>query len=292
MISTIESVTLGVNRLEPAIHLFRDQLGLKVVNDTRASVGLLSAWKVPVHESVRLVELANGASPWGRVRLAFYEDGVRDSTGQGTGAPIDSSLTIGPKAIDFGPALLANGIAVPATSEGLPVWLPAAAQANSASVRPAPHVSDFAALWLITADPVASSQFYCETFGFTPAPEPALKDKDRQSLCRLLGVPASTSVQLTCLRPADESSTQVVLVHLPGVSCRTSDHPMRPGWPGFNLISLHCDELDTLIERFEDLGIEPVTAPTHVGLPIGRPGRVMLVRGPNQELFEFTEIAA
>src|SRR5688572_3993009 len=176
MISTIESVTLGITRLEPALHLFRDQLGLKVVQDTRASVGLLSAWKLPVHESVRLLDLANGTSSAGRIRLAFYEDGTRDHGGQEAHTTPTAPLTVGPKAVDFRHS---GSLIKGASADGLPVWLPTSEQLNARSG------ADISALWLITADPAASTQFYCEIFGFIATEAPALTGADRQHLCRL-----------------------------------------------------------------------------------------------------------
>jgi hypothetical protein len=55
-------------------------------------------------------------------------------------------------------------------------------------------------------------------------------------------------------------------------------------------LTARCGDLDDLIERIGPLGLEPLSAPSHVSLPDGRPARVMVVEGPGSELFEFTEI--
>lgn len=57
MLTAIESVTAGVSDLPAALRIFRDALGLEVTADMHASVGLLSAWRHPVHEAVRLAAL-------------------------------------------------------------------------------------------------------------------------------------------------------------------------------------------------------------------------------------------
>ena len=63
---------------------------------------------------------------------------------------------------------------------------------------------------------------------------------------------------------------------------------MRPGHLGFSLLNHDTDELDRLARELPGLGGEIVTPPTTVATPRGA-RRVMLVRGPNEEMLELSE---
>ena len=199
-VSPIESVTAGVSDMAAAVAFCRDQLRLEVVSDGRASVGLLGAWKRPVHETLRLVELAlPGHAP--RLRLAEYE------------MPLTAS----------------KGIL------GLREF-----------VRPRASV-------LLAADDLdAAARFHTQALGW----------------------------------PSIEAG---------GVELVEGKHAaavLAPGHLGFTHLTCACDDLDEVLTRIEALSLEPLTRPTHVGLPGGRPGRVMLVRAPGNALYELYEIAA
>ncbi len=58
---------------------------------------------------------------------------------------------------------------------------------------------------------------------------------------------------------------------------------------GIYLFTLSCPDLDALEARLGELEAEVVTRPTHVALGNGTPTRILLARGPNQELLEFVE---
>ncbi|MGH8310557.1 MAG: hypothetical protein ACRETX_12295, partial [Steroidobacteraceae bacterium] len=86
--------------------------------------------------------------------------------------------------------------------------------------------------------------------------------------------------------------TDVVVGHFPDRDAARLPHPASPGRLGINLCTCRCEDLDEIEARLAAIQIEAVTRPTHVGLPIARPGRVMLVRGPADELFELVELVA
>jgi len=66
-------------------------------------------------------------------------------------------------------------------------------------------------------------------------------------------------------------------------------HPMRPGQLGISLISCRCNSLDALSTRLGRAGGQVESVIQHAAVDDGTPCRVMLVRGPNGELFEFVE---
>jgi hypothetical protein len=217
----LESITAGVRDMAAAVGFFRDRLGLEVVSDARASVGLLGAWKRPVHETVRLVELALPKHS-SRLRLAEYETpvtGVSSKAGPPTvviAAPRDETLQ-GPE-----------GIAI--------------------ALRRTPRVS----VVLAANDLELASRFHTEALGWKSL---------EQGGVELVEAPADPAA-------------------------------LAPGHLGLTHVTCECDDLDDVLTRIEAMSLELLTHPTHVGLPGGRPGRVMLVRAPGNTLYELYEIAA
>jgi catechol 2,3-dioxygenase-like lactoylglutathione lyase family enzyme len=309
MFCAIDSVTIGVGSLDASLRFFRDRLGMRVVNDTRASVGLVAAWRRPVHESVRLVDLASAGSittsaaggrrtkpapassktlPSGRVRLAIYEDSAltaapRDASGDQTIPP-----TSGPWAIELSQAASSasgrtggKGSGTNQSTTGIlrsPDNLPLLGidAAESASTEAGVSLS---ALWISSGNPIASSRFYTEALGLSVV-------TDSQSSARVPNI-----TERVTFGYGDSAHPRIVLASF---GSPTSEPPlaasMAVGQLSFNLITARCDDLDELQKRLEALGIKPITEPAHVGMPFGYPGRVMIVAGPNGELFEFDEI--
>jgi len=243
MVGPIESVTVGVRDIDRAIAFFRDRLRLSVVADTRASVGLLAAWKRPVHESVRLVELAVPNRRLGRVRLAHFENGIETLTSERAGP---------------------HTIVLPTSDTNVTLEGP-----DGLSVELTDHHD--AVVTVRAPDLAASARFYVDGLGWQEVP-------GRSSLTKLFS--------------ASPDSGSNVLVHRSLLQPGTDAGTRTPGHDGINLITCACDDMDRVVDSLAALGIEPVTRPAHVGLPIGRPGRVMLVHGPAGELFELTELAA
>lgn len=98
---SIQSVTIAVRDLDASVRLFREKLGLDVVSDTHASVGLLSVWKRPVHEAVRLVDLGKVTGQAGLIRLAFFQDYGLTADTAAQQKPTGGKLLLGPSAIAF-----------------------------------------------------------------------------------------------------------------------------------------------------------------------------------------------
>jgi hypothetical protein len=221
-VSPIESATAGVRDMAAAVAFCRDRLRLEVVSDARASVGLLGAWKRPVHETLRLVELAlpGGRAP--RLRLAEYE----------------------------------NPMPRPEAATGLRAFVVPAARDESLAgpdgIAIALHRVPRASVVLAADDLDAATRFHTDVLGWTSL--------------------EAGGVELV-EGPRDEA--------MPG-----------PGHLGLTHLTCACDDLDEVLTRIEAMSLEPVTRPSHVGLPGGRPGRVMLVRAPGGALYELYEIAA
>jgi catechol 2,3-dioxygenase-like lactoylglutathione lyase family enzyme len=235
MVSAIESVTVGVQDLDAATARYRDDLRLMVLRDSCASVGLLAAWRRPVHESVRLVELGAPEYAFGRVRLAQFE------------CDVDSDV-----------------------SKGAPVLGP---QALAAPV---------ATLAILTRNFEASERFYVEGFGWRAVGAPP------NGLQRFFGTGVAP---LAAFSAPENPHIDILLGQFEDRNVQCPANGSLPGRIGINLCTCRCEDLDAVEQRLAALGIEPVTRPAHVGLPTGQPGRVMLVRGPADELFELIELA-
>jgi catechol 2,3-dioxygenase-like lactoylglutathione lyase family enzyme len=213
MISAIESITVGVRDLESACSLLRERMGYQVELDVRASVSLLSVWKLPVHEDVRLVTLSADGHPWGRVRLARFPDegGAATRLDHGDGA-VDRPTDVGPKALDIytgppiGEAVAALGAAgcpargrperfeigsndteevIVSGPDGVPLLLMVGHSHLPGSRRFAPaagRFSEVATLSVVAADLDASRRFYEEGLGYVHEAtdvELRVRDEDR-----------------------------------------------------------------------------------------------------------------
>jgi catechol 2,3-dioxygenase-like lactoylglutathione lyase family enzyme len=273
MVGPIESVTVAVSELERCRRLFEEQLGLSTVSDGRASVGLLSAWRYPVHESVRLIEMAHGGQVHGRVRLALYEDAPQH-------AP---ELPGGPRALDFRASAPVGAATLIEAASGLPLIIAEPSQRGRGPVG---------SVWVLSADGALARRFYAEALGYRISAETELTVGDGGACFESLGFGRGTRLRLTRLGAGNTGRGGVLLLGLtdqapdPEVPAR----PSRLGTLGINLMTCRCEDLDELIERLKPLGIEPVAAPSHVGLPDGRLARVMVASGPSGEAFEFVEI--
>lgn len=321
MISAIESVTVGVRDLDAALAVFRDRMRYTVEFDVRASVSLLSVWKLPIHEDVRLVTLSADGHGAGRIRLARFPDGsgVATRRDHGPGAS-DRPTDTGPKALDIytgapiSEALdLLGATGCPARGkpqrfhigsndteevivdgpDGVPLLIMVGHGHLPGNRRYAPspgRFSEVATLSVVTADLDASRRFYEEALGYVhEATDVELRGEHRDAACRLFGVPEGTRVHVVLYRERRQPSGKVVLIHFYDRTTGPLAHPMRPGQLGIALISCRCANLDALSGRFGRAGGQVESVIQHAAVDGGMPCRVMLVRGPNGELFEFTE---
>jgi catechol 2,3-dioxygenase-like lactoylglutathione lyase family enzyme len=321
MISGIECVTLGVRDLDAALRLFKDVFGLRVESDTRASVSLLSVWGLRPYEDVRLVELSCDGYAFGRVRLAGFpaHGAPRTRDDHGPDAP-DRPTDTGPKALDlYVPAPIADAVRVLVAAgcetrapvvrfatrdveteevlltgpERLPLLVMVGHRHPKRAQRavPAPgRTSEVATVSVVVADLDVTRRFYAQGLGLVAdAVDDELHGEDAARVCRLMGVPEDTRVSLALFRDPAQPSGKVLAVHFHDRTTGALRHPMRPGNLGISLFSSRCPNLEQLRERLQAGGVTEHLPILHVALGDGMPARVMLVRGPNGELFEFVE---
>lgn len=321
MVSAIESITIGVSDLDCARALFRDRMGYRVELDVRASVNLLSAWRLPVHEDVRLVTLSADGHGAGRIRLARFPDPLSAATrlDHGPAAP-DRATDAGPKALDIYTGhpisaaidgLAAGGCLARSQAErfeigendteeviltgpdGVPLLVMVGHAHEAGARRFAPAAgcfSEVATVSVITADLDASRRFYEEALGWVhERTDIELRGTHRDAACRLFGVPEGTRVHFAMYRERRQPSGKVVLVHFYDRTTGPLRHAMKPGQLGLALFTCRCENLDVLSARLGRAGGQVVSVIQHVAVDAGEPCREMLVRGPNGELFELIE---
>ena len=321
MISAIESVTVGVRDIDTALAVFLGRMQYRVELDVRASVSLLSVWKLPVHEDVRLVTLSADGHGAGRIRLAQFpgDEVIATRLDHGPGAP-DRPTDTGPKALGIhtgapikdaldllgSAGCVARGLpdrleiggndteeVLLTGPDGVPLLLMVGHAQVPGARRHAPaagRFSEMATLSVITADLDASRRFYEEALGYVhESTDVELRGEHRDAACRLFGVPEGTRVHITLYRERRQASGKVVLVHFHDRTTGPLAHPMRPGQLGIGLISCRCSSLDALSARFGRAGGQVESVIQHAAVDEAVPCRVMLVRGPNGELFEFVE---
>jgi catechol 2,3-dioxygenase-like lactoylglutathione lyase family enzyme len=148
--------------------------------------------------------------------------------------------------------------------------------AHEAQVDPCPPMA------VMTEDATASARFYTEGFGWqlTEAPTDEAIARFPPGFSGFMAFAAN-----------EHANADVVIAHRVAGGAPRPGEPSMPGRLGVALATCACQDLDEVEQRLAAIGIEPVTRPTHVGLPAGRPGRVMLVRGPADELFELFDLA-
>jgi catechol 2,3-dioxygenase-like lactoylglutathione lyase family enzyme len=280
MVHALESVTVAVHHLETAVDLFRDQFGLTVVRDTRASVGLLSAWHHPVHESVRLVELAKDSQPVGRVRLAYYEDRSKDAAGDVAPAGRES-VSAGPALLEFrGSGEVPLKVAASGPIRRLEGVAPLAVLG-----KPSGGLN---AVWILAPDWERAARFYTEVLGYICHERMELTAEAAGDLWKAIA-PGRPSLRATSFFAPGAHLGGVVLLDAAGAGPAGDPGRADPVPPGIRFLTCRCDDLDGVLDRLPGLGIDPLTPPSHVGLPNGRPARVMLIRAPSEELYELVE---
>jgi len=321
MISGIECVTLGVSDLDSALALFGQVCGLRVESDTRASVSLLSLWGLPPYLDLRLVELSRDGYAFGRVRLAEFPQPDAPTTRRdyGPDAP-DRPTDAGPKALDlYVPPTLEAAVGIlkshgcvlragpisfsvrdTATEEALltgpgdtPLLVMVGHRHPARAQRALPaagQTSEIATVSVVLEDLEATRRFYVDGLGLSADDiDDELTGDERRRVCDLFGVAPETRVSLVLFRDPAQPSGKILGIHFHESTTGSLEIPMRPGNLGVNLFSTRCANLEPLRERLQHAGLAGHLPIMHVALGDGMPARVMMIRGPNGELFEFIE---
>lgn len=291
MTSTIESITLTLDDVGSGLRFFRQELGLSIVSDSHASVGLLAAWRHPVHESVRLIELASTGTGATGIRLIQFEDAARALR------LVAREPTPTPRAAPGGPRLLDARPAVPTVALGNARVAPDDLPWIGSAQREKEGTGAVSWVWIrALGEQERAHRFYAEVLGF--AARPSSSESTPQpcppALASHLGIAPGELLQLDVFHPAERSGAGVVLFRSAVLDTAagppTTEPSRRLGSRGVSLLTWRCDDLDALIGRLKALALEPLAAPSHVGTPQG-PARVVAVRGPEGELLEFVEVS-
>ena len=316
MVTAIESVTVGVSDLGRALALFQGIMGLRLEQrfDTDA---LASAWHLAPGTRVSIAELSCEGYPIGRLRLAQYQPQastrVRVHSGPGRH---DAAADIGPKAIDFYVAdpilplyqrIVSAGYAARSAPirhevadtiseefvfwgpDGVPLLLMVGHRHSAAQLRGvlSPEgFSEVATVSVVGGDVALTRRFYGEVMGLVALVDTETAPEFLDLACELTGVPRGTRIHWLLYGAPDEPSGKILVVHFDGAGGARLAGRMRPGRLGFSLMTHATDDLDGLCARVEAGGFAVFQRPVRVRWPDGE-RRVMLVRGPNEEMFEF-----
>ncbi len=318
MVTAIESVTVGVSDIERALGLFQGLMGLRL-EERFETDALAAAWHLAPGTRVELAELSCEGHPVGRLRLARYQPPattrVRVHSGPGRH---DGPADVGPKAIDFYVAdpilplyqrIVSAGYAVrsapirhevgDAISEefvfwgpdGVPLLLMVGHRHTAAQLRGvlSPEgFSEVATVSVVGGDVEATRRFYGGVMGLSALVDTETSPEFLDLACELTGVPRGTRIHWLVYASPGEPSGKILVLHFEGAGGVRLAGRMRPGRLGFSLMSHATDDLDALHRRVTAGGFSVFQPPVRVDWA-GRERRVMLVRGPNEEMFEFRE---
>lgn len=317
MVGAIESVTVGVSRLDEALALFAGVMKLDVDARFDLSESVRNAWKLTPGTTGRVAELSCRGYRIGKLRLVEYSPTptARVRVHAGAGAH-DHALDIGPKAIDFyvpAPmrpwydAVLAAGYparAEPVTHhvddmiseefvfwgpDGVPLLLMVGHRHPPDQMRALPpgvNFSEVATISVVGADVAATRRFYEDVLGLKALTNTETAEEFRALANKLTGTPPETRTHwLLYAAPGEPSGKILVVTFTPSQGKRLTGR-MRPGRLGFSLLTHVADDLDALRARLEGEGHAILTPPTVVDWN-GSRRRLMLAEGPNEELFEF-----
>jgi catechol 2,3-dioxygenase-like lactoylglutathione lyase family enzyme len=320
-VTAYRSVTVGVSDLRRALRLFRDVMALRVEHEGPLARDWLAAWGLAPHVSAQAALLSCKGYPFGMLRLVEYSPrpAVRVRHDFGPGAT-DSPLAVGPKAIDFYVAdpiqpwlerVVAEGYVArsaprrhvigPSESEevvfsgpdDVPVLLMVGHRHAATSLRPGSPdgpFSEIATSSVICGDLAASRRFYGEGLGLVPVNDAETPDRYRDLVDDLVDAPRGTRVHFLLYAQRGEASGKILLLNFPGRDTGRLAGRMRPGHLGFSLLHHDADDLDALARSLPGLGGTLLTPPVRVATDRG-PRRVMLVRGPNEEMLELSSPA-
>ncbi len=313
--SAMRAVTLGVTDLDKALRLFRDTMGLRLESDREVSLERRHLWGLESQGGTRLVELSCAGYATGRLRLLQLTPRAHVVARLDTqlGGP-DSPLDIGPKAVDFyvrSPAtdawreMVAAGCIARSPPvrhvigdveseecvlfgpDGVPLLIMVGHRHPPSQMRPgSPHgkYSEVPTISVVAGDLAATRRFYGEGLGLAIGTDAETPAEFRDKVNELVGIPAGSRVHFLLYQQADEPSGKILLVHFGALSQRRLEGRMHPRHLGVALFHHETADLDGLHARLSGLDANVVAEPQQVD---GE--RVMLVRGPNEELFEFTE---
>ena len=306
------SVTIGVSSLEHAQNFFAGTLDLDIEAQGEVPDDVLAAWGMP-DRAAGYVLLSRDGYRAGRIRLIQTDspasEHVRTDLLPGRG---DTPFAVGPKALDiYVPADMDSAVtaleeagyslrngpvdyefsglieAMHAGPDGVPIVLMTRPNGPASDIRgdlrPGTY-GEVATLSVITASPPLTARFYGDLLGMPMTLDREASPRLARAVSQLTGVPEDTRVYWQMLVEADQPSGKVIVVHYPDVQQSRLTGRMHPQRLGIALYSFVRPDLDAVAEQANDLGFAVERPPVDTSW-----GRMMLVRGPNDELVEIVE---
>jgi catechol 2,3-dioxygenase-like lactoylglutathione lyase family enzyme len=311
----MQSVTVGVSDLGAALRLFHEVMGLAVESRELLSPARRAFLGLGGVARAEIVELSCRGYPIGRLRLLQVTPTPTEVVRLDTqiGGP-DSPLDVGPKAIDFyvrSPAEVywremveAGCIArskpvrhvigdteseecVLFGPDGVPLLIMVGHRHPAQQMRAGtPHgkYSEVPTISVVAGDVAATRRFYGDALGLIATNDAETPAAFRDAVDDLVGIPRGSRVHFLLYQDPDEPSGKILLVWFGGASTRRLAGRMHPTRLGVGLYTHEASDLGALAARVLAAGAHVEAPPAIVD---GRPR--MLVRGPNEELFEFVE---
>ncbi|MEZ5487010.1 MAG: VOC family protein [Steroidobacteraceae bacterium] len=315
MITAMQSISVGVTDLAAALRLFHEVMGLRIEHRSPVSASRAKLWNLPADTRGEMVELSCRGYPIGRLRLVALQPAPHEVVRLDTqiGGP-DSPLDIGPKAIDFyvrSPAedswreLVAAGCIARSKPvrhvidgneqeecvlfgpDGVPLLIMVGHKHPPNQMRAGtPHgkYSEVPTISVVAGDIADTRRFYGEALGLTAATDAETAPEFRDRVNDLVGIPRGSRVHFLTYQADQEPSGKILLVYFGGASRRRLTGRMHPSRLGVGLYTHATRDLQALHRRLSEHGASIEVEPQDVD---GQP--TMLVRGPNEELFEFVE---
>lgn len=316
MVSGMQSVTIGVSDLPAALRLFHDVMGLRIESRAALSRERMQAWGLGASQSGELVELSCEGYRAGRLRLLHLTPSptAHVRLDPAVGGP-DTPLDIGPKAVDFyvnPPAekywqemvdagCIARSKPVRHTigrsdseeavlfgPDGVPLLIMVGHSHPPEHMRPGTqHVrySEVATISVVAGDLAAARKFYGEGLGHVVGTDSETPGEFREKVNELVGIPRGSRMHFLMYHGHGEPSGKILLVHFEtGLPERRLVGRMHPSRLGVTLFTHGAPDLDAVAARLSRCHGRIELPPTPVDGT-----RIMLVRGPNEELFEIVE---
>lgn len=315
----MRTATVGVSDLEQSLTLFRDIMELKVERQGALPPSLLSAWGLAEGTTAQFAELSCKGYPLGLLRLVQYTPGATEKVRLDFGSEnADAGTDVGVKAIDFyvedpiqpyvdkieaagykfrsPPVKHQIGQTVSeeclfSGPDGVPVLIMVGHVHAATSMRagsPDGPFSEIPTISVVAGDLDETRRFYKDGLGLVAVADDETPDEYRNKVDDLTGVPHGTRIHFLLWADEGEASGKILCVHFFDRTGKRLVDRMTPGKLGFSLLTHDTDDLDALHKRLADMGYEVVQPPVEV-TGDGDAYRMMLVKGPNEEMFEFTE---
>ncbi len=314
----MRAITVGVSDLNAALALFQGVMGLHLEKREALSPARLKFYGMADFVRGEWAELSCQSYPIGRLRLLQRTPTPRTVVRLDTqlGGP-DSPLAIGAKAIDFyvRPPIATTLSEMTAAGckarsqpiryligdteseelvlfgpDGVPLLLMIGHRHNPRSMRAGtPHgkYSEVPTISVVAGDLAATRHFYGTVLGMTAMVDAEVGAEYRDLACTLVGIPAGSRIHYLMYQDPEEPSGKILLVHFFALSTQRIAGQMHPSHLGVGLYHHDCRDLAALIRRLQAAGAPIEAGPTEVD---GE--RLLLVRGPNGELFEIRAVTA